>query len=472
MPPWLNEGLAEFYQTTEIREKEVLLGRPSVENIMLLRQNRLLPLATLFSVDRNSPYYHEENKASIFYAESWALTHYLEFEDRREHTSRLQQYVSLVSNKVDPVTAAVMAFGDLKLLEKDLSNYVARSTFPYVTSPGSTTVNESAFKLETLSSIRADAVRADFLAYCQRVKDSRALLQRILQHDPNNTAAYETLGYLAYHEGNLDEAAKYYGQAVILDSRSALAHYFYARVSMQKGFSDEKATQIEASLRTSIQLNPEFAPAFDLLAQFCARHNGNLEEAALLNLKAIELEPSTIAFRLNRANLLMQMKRPNDAITLLQATAKLADDPQQLTEVLREQVSIQQYEDTIKEEEHVPEAAKVQSVGEPLATDDPPSTPALPDDSRHGPKRTASGTLKNVQCSSPAVMRLTVNGSAKPISLHARNYYKVEYTARGFSPSANMNPCKDLEAMQATVVYFEGEPSSAEGQIIAIELRK
>jgi tetratricopeptide (TPR) repeat protein len=349
IPPWLNEGLAEFYQTTEIRDKEVQLGRPSVENILLLRQNKLLPLATLFSVDRNSTYYHEENKASIFYAESWALTHYLEFKDTREHTSRLQQYVSLVSNKVDPVTAAVTAFGDLKLLEKNLSDYVAQQTFSYVKSPGSTSVDESAFKLETLSSIQADAVRADFLAYCQRVKDSRALLQRILQQDPNNTAAYETLGYLAYHEGNLEEAARYYEQAVQLDSRSALAHYYYAMVSMQKGFSEENATQIESSLRTSIQLNPEFAPAFDRLAQFCARHNGNLEEADLLNLKAIELEPASIAFRLNRANLLMQMKRPNEAITLLQATAKLANNPQQLSEILLMQVSIQQPEEHVRE---------------------------------------------------------------------------------------------------------------------------
>jgi predicted Zn-dependent protease len=128
---------------------------------------------------------------------------------------------------------------------------------------------------------------------------------------------------------------------------------------MQKGFSEENAIQIEASLRTSIQLNPEFAPAFDQLAQFCATHNGNLEEASLLNLKAIELEPSSVAFRLNRANLLMQMKRPNEAITLLQATAKLANDPQQLAEVLREQVSIQQYEDAIKQEQHVREVGNI-----------------------------------------------------------------------------------------------------------------
>jgi hypothetical protein len=40
LPLWLNEGLAEFYQNTEIREKEVLVGESSAENLGLLRQNR------------------------------------------------------------------------------------------------------------------------------------------------------------------------------------------------------------------------------------------------------------------------------------------------------------------------------------------------------------------------------------------------------------------------------------------------
>lgn len=70
MPLWMNEGLAEFYQNTEIRDKDALLGEPSRDDILLLRQTRLLPLATLFTVDQKSPYYHEENKGSIFYAES------------------------------------------------------------------------------------------------------------------------------------------------------------------------------------------------------------------------------------------------------------------------------------------------------------------------------------------------------------------------------------------------------------------
>jgi hypothetical protein len=73
MPLWMNEGLAEFYENTDIHDKNASLGEPSWDNLHWLRENRLLPLTTLFTVDTNSPYYHEENKGSIFYAESWAL---------------------------------------------------------------------------------------------------------------------------------------------------------------------------------------------------------------------------------------------------------------------------------------------------------------------------------------------------------------------------------------------------------------
>jgi len=113
MPLWLNEGLAEYYQTTEIHENSIALGKPSHENLALLRESSLLPLSTLFTVDDNSPYYHEENRASIFYAESWALTHYIQVNDIKNKTQRLTDYLQLVAQKVDPVTAATRAFGDL-----------------------------------------------------------------------------------------------------------------------------------------------------------------------------------------------------------------------------------------------------------------------------------------------------------------------------------------------------------------------
>src|SRR5580700_4726868 len=131
MPLWMNEGLAEFYQNTEIHEKDASLGEPSTENILLLRQRPLLPLTTLFTVDEKSPYYHEENKGSIFYAESWALIHYLQVKDRHDKTSRLSQYSDLLIKNVDPVLAATQAFGDLKQLQAALEAYVRQASFNY-----------------------------------------------------------------------------------------------------------------------------------------------------------------------------------------------------------------------------------------------------------------------------------------------------------------------------------------------------
>jgi hypothetical protein len=76
MPVWLGEGLAEYFQTVEIAKEEIRIGKADASNVKFLEHNPLLPLATLFAVDQHSPYYHEDEKTSIFYSESWALTHY------------------------------------------------------------------------------------------------------------------------------------------------------------------------------------------------------------------------------------------------------------------------------------------------------------------------------------------------------------------------------------------------------------
>jgi hypothetical protein len=77
VPLWFDEGLAEFYGNTEIENREVLLGEPASEHVATLRENKLLPVETLFAVDHASPYYNEQKRGTIFYAESWALTHFL-----------------------------------------------------------------------------------------------------------------------------------------------------------------------------------------------------------------------------------------------------------------------------------------------------------------------------------------------------------------------------------------------------------
>jgi len=77
-PLWFNEGLAEYYSTFKMADdQKFALGTPIGNHVYLLRDSKMLPLQTLFAVDHKSPHYNESRKQGIFYAQSWALLHYM-----------------------------------------------------------------------------------------------------------------------------------------------------------------------------------------------------------------------------------------------------------------------------------------------------------------------------------------------------------------------------------------------------------
>jgi tetratricopeptide (TPR) repeat protein len=473
MPLWMNEGLAEFYQNTEIRDKDALLGEPSRDDIMLLRQTRLLPLATLFTVDQKSPYYHEENKGSIFYAESWALTHYIEVKDHQDKGSRLLQYSDLLIQKVDPVTAATRAFGDLKQLQSALEIYIQQASFSYFKMATTTDVDDSAFKVEVMTEPQADAVRADFLAYNQRTADAHALIDHVLQEDPKNVQAQETLGFMEFQQHHLDEARQHYAQAVQLDSQSYLAHYYFAAISMMSPVAPSDEEQIESSLRASIKLNPSFAPSYDRLAAFLGSRRRNLEDARMMGLTAVSLDPGNAGYRINEANVLLAMGQGENAIKVLDNAAKLAKSPEetQTIDILlmsaKEYVAAQQRNATLRQEISEEEADQVET---DLSADVPRlarKTTFVPG----GPHRFLVGVLKNVHCHNPN-LDLAVTSGGKMLTLHSDNYFKIQFSALGFQPNGDLNPCRDLENRAAKVEYVESADKSDPPHLVAIELHK
>jgi len=343
LPLWLNEGLAEFFENTEIRDKDVLLGEPSENNLLYLQQHSLIPLPVLFRVDAASPYYHEEQQGSMFYAESWALVHYLETTDAREHTQRVSTYIRLISQNQDPVVAGKEAFGDLTELEETLENYIRRGQYTYFrltsaaysyfrVTTASMPGQEAPFDVQALTSPEADAIRADFLAGGGRTADARALLSSVLQADPTNVQALETMGQLEMRGEHLEEAKKWYQQVLTVDQRDYRAHYYSAVLRMMQGSTSD---DVESDLRTAIQLNPHFAPAYDRLAALYANRRTNLEEAHRLDLRAVQLDPGSLNYRLNTANVLMMLGRYPDALSVLKVAQQMAKTPLEAAVVQR-----------------------------------------------------------------------------------------------------------------------------------------
>ena len=496
LPLWLNEGLAEFYQNTDIGDKGVLLGQPSDDDILYLRGNRLIPITTLLTIDHTSPYYHEEQKGSVFYAESWALTHYLIVNDRLHGTQCLKDYVENLANEEDSVTAAQHAFGDLDKLDTALSAYVQQADFTLFKIPIAFPVDPSTFKVAPISTPAVNAVRANILANDDRQAEALPLLAATLRKEPRNVLAHETMGFINYREGNIPVARKWYEQAVQLDSHSYLAQYYAAVFALRAGDGNDNA--IESGLRASIKLNPSFAPSYDALASFYATRNKNLDEAHVLNMKAIELEPADINYRIDSATVLMEQNRPEDAIDVLKAAEHVTTDPAQLAILEQRIQQLQQYEGSLETPEarfantsaSTNETAGVSSKPEVretfttehgrLVIENGGTNANFPPDGSTGPRRTVSGIVHDVKCYYPSVLSLVVQPvdqdpnaqSGAPLKLYMNDYSKVGFYTMNFKPAADLKPCTEIEGMKARIDYAQVTDKSAAGQILKVELSR
>ena len=345
MPLWLSEGIAEYYQNTEILDDKVRLGKADAYVQSVLERNALLPPATLFTVDQHSPYYHEEDKGSIFYAESWALTHYIKDKDDIEGGHRLTDYLDLLQTKVDPVAAATQVFGDLNQLQQDLKKYAVSAQYAVGEISGSTDVDESFFTVQTLTQLQADNLRAEMLAHEGRASEARELVRGVLHEEPANVAARETMGYLALRDEKFDEARKWYQEAIKLDGQSFTAHYFFALASLKGRMPDKAArASVEESLRTVMKLNPSFALAYDALAMFYAQRGTNLAEAHELIETAVKMAPGVPEVRVDESQVLFAMNKNREAQDVLEIALKMAHTPEQTAAVENVLRSLQKFE--------------------------------------------------------------------------------------------------------------------------------
>jgi len=230
--------------------------------------------------------------------------------------------------------------------------------------------------------------------------------------------------------------------------------------------------QIEASLQKAIKLNPSFAPAYDELAFFYAKRHKNLDQAHMLNLQAVQLDPGNIGFRINTAQVLLVMQRETDATTVLQHALKVAKTPQEVMAVQNELQAVQQMQSARRQnEEEARRFRETMTVSQESETEAPEPGIQQKEEVVSGPHQTVTGTIKNVQCSAPAIMELEVDAGSKTIALHTSNYYKVKFSALNYTPRAELHPCSDLEGMHAKVEYIESATSKING-LVAVELHK
>lgn len=110
---------------------EAVLGATLPCYLRLLRNQELLPLETLLSIDTRSPHYNEQDKSGVFYGKSWALVHYLMLGGGPGRQDQFKRFLQQVGRGDDIAKALENSFGmTLDAIEKELRSYIRQSKLP------------------------------------------------------------------------------------------------------------------------------------------------------------------------------------------------------------------------------------------------------------------------------------------------------------------------------------------------------
>lgn len=470
LPLWLSEGLAEFWSYGSVRNDRITLGEPSPEHLALLQKQPLLPLEQLFAADHTSQLYNEEEKAGLFYAQSWLLVHYLMFgEGGLAGRHRLDRLLDLLRTGVPPTEAHRQVFRDSERLLQELTAY--RSTrfrdALVVAAPKETARQQ--YPARELPPAEALAWRANFYAHTNRPVEARILIEQALALDPRQPLAHEAMGYLYYAQGELEEAADWFARAAELDSESCLAHYYLGWIEAESpGRGEQRWVRAEQALRRAMALNPAFAPAYVALARLLLHNYQQLEEAQRLAEHAVALEPGMFSYQATLARILLTRGEPDAArrvVDRMRSGARSEADQKQLAEL---DAAITSYQNQLARQQDARLPAPTGE--EKLARAEPKPPAANPPRPPSGRRVQAEGTITEVACRGRQ-MELRLDFGGLFLRLQAADYETIEYLSSQWQPPANFLPCQHLKDRRAKITYVVVQEKPFRGEIVSIEVR-
>lgn len=176
VPVWLNEGLAEHYSTYEVYRdgREAIIGAAIESHLAQLNASPLLPLERLLTTEHSSPLYNEGNRRSLFYAQSWALTHLLLL-GGPDRTANLSAYLDQLLSGKTPTEAWQSAFAGQDV-QRELEIYVRQQAFKRYRFRFSEKLATFDGKPTTMPAADVQALLADFLLQQGRLDEAAARL--------------------------------------------------------------------------------------------------------------------------------------------------------------------------------------------------------------------------------------------------------------------------------------------------------
>jgi tetratricopeptide (TPR) repeat protein len=256
LPAWLNEGLAEFYGSLAgtPRDSRRYLGRPLAHRMAVLRERPLLPLRQIVTNEGAGKYMRDEHLVGMFYAQSWALVHYLTLGHEGRRVGQLGAYIKALQTpgtRADPFTSA---FGDPEQLADELQSYVKRYQWPVLELLGaSRPAVADATRARQLLESEAERFQADLLVRMGALDEADELLTRAVKQFPDDARLRASRGRLRLAQDRPAEAADLLSEAVASLPDDFSARYHLALALWDANRWDDSLREYEAAARINDQ---------------------------------------------------------------------------------------------------------------------------------------------------------------------------------------------------------------------------
>ena len=476
VPVWFNEGLAEYYSTYQLYgEREASLGRVKEEHVFDLRE-RFIPLTELLAVDYRSPLYNEGERRGIFYAESWALVHYLLL-GSPERKGQLATYLQQYADGVAPAAAFRAAFGGSEAdLEKELRRYVRQSLYQSTRVRFADKVAiDKDWIVDQPSEADAQAALADLLLAVRRPEEAAARAEDALKLAPGHARAQAVLARVRAAQGQADRSATLIAAAVKAAGRTDyLPAYYHARLLL-RGEGEHTVTITGASARQAlalldqvIALQPSLADAHGLAA-YAALIADDPKGAMAHAATAFTMSPRhEYALLHARARVFQRDQAVRPALVALVQRGSsdwIRHEAQELLDFLTR----------MEGWASLPTAADY--TGAPFTPSDGSTAPARPERLIPVFRATADGEVREaglfegVECPRNGVI-LTVRLPSRVARVHARAFDQVEFFSYRSSEPPGQIACGPRPQPERVYLTYRatGGPPGTDGVAVAIEL--
>jgi tetratricopeptide (TPR) repeat protein len=473
IPLWLNEGVAEFFGNSTIGEGVARTGTVDKGHLYILSKNEWLPMETLLDVNESSPYYSEKNPASVFYAESWAMVHYLLLDPEARRQQLLKKFLANWNLSGDREAAGRVAFGDLSRLEEAVKRYVRQANWRVGVELPAQAGSPGDLTLRTLAPAEVLALRGDFFVHRKRMETALPVLQQAIATGPDIAATHEALGFYDFRNSDFAAADEEMSKAISLGSGSFMAFYCHG-VLLLRDFSEteESTKKARVALETSARLNPRYAPTFEALTQAYSRTAETQGRALEAAETAARLDPESRTYKTDLAYVLLNNRRAEEARAVaenLQRTAGSLEEQHAAASILR---AIEEEEEWEKESAEV--ALGRLKVDGPQVTTGPDLSPDVvhPAISRRqlGPPEwmAVEGAIGAIDCAHSPEVTLTLNLPRGAMDFHAGDLGRVGMSGISAESVPELGTCKQWGGRRVKVWFRLVQAKEYLGEIIRI----